>query len=276
MQRNLPYSPLECTTKNTDDMLPAIMLVDDEEDMVDFLGRTLKPKYTIHTAGNGQEALQVLTKEAVQLIVSDVMMPEMDGFELCKAIKSNVEYSHIPVVLLTAKNTVQAKIEGLELGADAYIEKPFSKEHLQAQIASLLANRSAIREYFASSPLVHIKSMAHSRADEKFLERLNEIIRQHMDDLELDVEGLARLLNMSRITLYRKIKAITGLSPLELINITRLKRAAELLAEGEYKVYEVADMVGFSSQSNFARNFHKQFGMTPTDYMHSKQTERKA
>ncbi len=246
------------------------MLVDDEEDIVELLDRTLKPKYTIFTAGNGREALDVLNNEAVQLVVSDVMMPEMDGFELCKAIKTNVEYSHIPVVLLTAKNTVQSKVEGLELGADAYIEKPFSKELLHAQIASLLANRTAMREYFASSPLVHIKSMAHSKADERFLERLNETIREHIEDTNLDVEGLARLLNMSRVTLYRKIKAITALSPLELINITRLKRAAELLAEGGYKVYEVADMAGFSSQSNFARNFHKQFSMTPTEYMNSK------
>lgn len=251
------------------------MLVDDEEDMVDFLGRTLKPTYTVFTAGNGHEALDVLNREAVQLVVSDVMMPEMDGFALCKAIKSNFRYSHIPVVLLTAKNTVQSKVAGLELGADAYIEKPFSKEHLQAQIASLLANRSAVRDYFASSPLVHIKNTARSKADERFLEGLNETIREHMEDTNLDVESLARLLNMSRITLYRKVKGITDLSPLELINTIRLKRAAELLAEGEYRVYEVADRVGFSSQSNFARNFHKQFGMTPTECMYSKQSKAK-
>src|SRR6202035_736193 len=109
-----------------------------------------------------------------QLVVTDVMMPQMDGFELCKNIKSNFEFSHIPVILLTAKNTIQSKVEGLELGADAYIEKPFSKEHLQAQIASLITNRSMLKEYFANSPLVHIKSMAHSKADERFLEVLHE------------------------------------------------------------------------------------------------------
>jgi AraC-like DNA-binding protein len=203
------------------------------------------------------------------------MMPVMDGFQLCKRIKSSFEHSHIPVILLTAKNTIQSKVEGLELGADAYIEKPFSKEHLQAQIASLISNRSMIREYFASSPLVHIKSMAHSKADERFLELLNETIYKNMEDIDLDVEKLARILNMSRITLYRKIKAISNLTPIELINITRLKKAAELLAEGEYKIYEVADMAGFSSQSNFARNFHKQFNMTPTDYMHAKHEDKR-
>lgn len=256
-------------------MLPVILLVDDEEEILEFLERVLKTKYTILKAENGAEALTVLDTEAVQLVVSDVMMPVMDGFQLCKKIKSSFEHSHIPVILLTAKNTIQSKVEGLELGADAYIEKPFSKEHLQAQIASLISNRSMIREYFASSPLIHIKSMAHSKADERFLELLNETIYKNMDDIDLDVEKLARILNMSRITLYRKIKAISNLTPIELINITRLKKAAELLAEGEYKIYEVADMAGFSSQSNFARNFHKQFNMTPTDYMHAKHEDKK-
>ena len=256
-------------------MLPTILLVDDEEEILEFLERILKFKYAIFKAETGQNALKILSTESVQLVVSDVMMPEMDGFELCKIIKSNFEYSHIPVILLTAKNTIQSKVEGLELGADAYIEKPFSKEHLLAQIASLIANRSMIREYFASSPLIHIKSMAHSKADERFLEVLNETIVKNIEDADLDVEKLACILNMSRITLYRKIKAISNLTPIELINITRLKKAAELLAEGDHKIFEVAYMVGFSSQSNFARNFHKQFTMTPTDYMHSKQGERK-
>jgi len=256
-------------------MLPLILLVDDNEEILEFLERILNTKYTILTATGGADALKILTVEAVQLIISDVMMPVMDGFELCKIIKSDVEYSHIPVILLTAKNTIQSKIEGLEIGADAYIEKPFSKEHLQAQIASLLNNREMIREYFASLPLVHIKSMAHSKADERFLETLNDTICANMEDTSLDVEKLAKIMNMSRITLYRKIKAISVLTPIEVINITRLKKAAELLAEGDHKIYEIAYMVGFSSQSNFARNFLKQFNITPTEYMHSKQLDRK-
>jgi len=255
-------------------MLPAILLVDDEEEILEFLERMLRHNYTIFKGENGQEALKILAGEAIQLVISDVMMPEMDGFELCKKIKSSFEFSHIPVVLLTARNTLQSKVEGLELGADAFIEKPFSKEHLQAQIASLIKNRCRIREYFASSPLVHIKSMAHSKADERFLEVLNEIIQKNIDDENLDVEQLARIMNMSRITLYRKIKSISNLTPVELINITRLKKAAELLVEGDHKVCEVADNLGFSSQSNFARSFLKQFNMTPTDYVHIKQGEK--
>jgi len=256
-------------------MLPLILLVDDEEEILEFLERMLGSKYSIMKAGDGSEALQILGSEAVQLVVSDITMPVMDGLQLCKLIKTNVEYSHVPVILLTAKSTIQSKVEGLELGADAYIEKPFSKEHLLAQIASLLSNRNRIREFFASSPLVHIKSMAHTKADERFLESLNEAIHRNIEDPELDVEKLARLMTMSRITLYRKIKALSDLSPTELINITRLKHAAELLAEGEHRICEISDRAGFSSQSNFARNFQKQFNMTPTEYMHIKQNELK-
>ena len=256
-------------------MLPLLLLIDDNEEILDFLERILQQKYAILKAPDGAQALKLLETEAVQLIISDVMMPEMDGFELCRIVKSNFEYSHIPVILLTAKNTIQSKVQGLELGADAYIEKPFSKEHLIAQIASLLANRNSIREFYASSPLVHIRSMAHTKEDEQFLEKLHAAICRDIEDTDMDVEKLARALNMSRITLYRKIKAISVLTPLEVITITRLKKAAELLAEGSYKIYEIADRVGFSSQSNFTRSFQKQFGITPTEYLHAKQNERK-
>ncbi len=252
-------------------MKPLILLVDDNEDILDFIENELEEKYSIMKCLSAQEALDILMQQAVQLVISDIMMPEIDGFELCKTIKTNFEYSHIPVVLLTAKNTLQAKIQGLETGADAYIEKPFSPEYLRVQIANLLMNRAKIREYFVSSPLVHIKIMAHTKPDEVFLEKINEAIYNNLEDTELDVEKLARFMNMSKPTLYRKIKSICDLTPNELINITRLKKAAELLAERKYKIYEVADMTGYGSQTNFGRNFLKQFGMTATDYVNMKQ-----
>jgi DNA-binding response OmpR family regulator len=256
-------------------MKPVILLVDDNEEILDFLSEDLSEKYTVLKALNGKEALDLLLQEPVHLLISDIMMPVMDGYQLCKNIKSNFEYSHIPVILLTAKNTLQSKIEGLELGADAYIEKPFSPEHLQVQIANLLSNRNKIREYFASSPLVHINTMAYSKADEQFLEKLNEAIYQNIENIDLSVDQLADLMNMSRATLYRKIKAISDLTPNELINVTRLKKAAELLAEQDYKVYEVAEMTGFGSQTNFGRSFSKQFGISPTEYILMKKSERK-
>lgn len=256
-------------------MKPVILLVEDNEDILEFVADELSEKYTVLKASNGQQALDILKEEAIQLVISDVMMDIMDGFELCRIVKTNFDFSHIPVILLTARNSLQSKIEGLELGADAYIEKPFSPEYLQVQIANLLANRSKIKEYFANSPLVHIKSIAYSKADELFLEKLHESINKDLGNTELDVDELARVMNMSRPTLYRKIKSISDLTPNELINLTRLKKAAELLAEGAYKIYEVADMVGYNSQTNFGRNFLKQFGMSPSDYLAMKQAEKK-
>jgi two-component system, cell cycle response regulator len=256
-------------------MKATLLLVDDNEEILDFLAEELQEKYLLLKALNGVAALQLLREESVQLVVSDVIMPEMDGFELCSILKTEVEFSHIPIILLTAKNTLQSKIQGLELGADAYIEKPFSPAHLQAQISNLLSNRNKIKDYFASSPLVHIKSMAYSRADENFLESLNESIERNMYDTALDVEMLAKEMTMSRATFYRKVKAISNLSPNELIHITRLKKAAELLAEGSHKIYEIIDIVGYNSQSNFTRGFQKQFGMTPTEYVNKKQQEKK-
>lgn len=255
-------------------MKPVLLLVDDNEEILEFLAEELSEKYAILTACNGHEALDILKEESVQLIVSDVVMDGMDGFELCRNLKKSFDYSHIPVILLTAKNTLQSKIEGLEIGADAYIEKPFAIEYLQVQIANLLANRNKIKEYFAHSPLVHIKSIAYSKSDEQFLEKLNEAIYNNLDKEELDVESLARIMNMSRPTLFRKIKSISDLTPNELVNISRLKKAAELLAEGSYKIYEVSDLVGYHSQTNFGRNFFKQFGMTPTEYQKRKLEER--
>ncbi len=246
---------------------PTLLVVDDHVEILDFIVDDLSEHYDVLQAENGKHAMDILTAHPVQLVVSDVMMPEMDGYELCRRIKSDVEYSHIPVILLTAKNTLKSKIEGLEHGADAYIEKPFSPEHLQAQISSLLANRNKIRAYFARSPLAHIQSMAHTKADEHFLDALNTLIHEHLDDVTFDVEHLAEKMNISRPTLYRKIKAISDLTPNDLINVARLKKAAELLSEGRYKIYEVSYRVGYSSQTHFGRNFQKQFGMSPSEYI---------
>ena len=218
---------------------------------------------------DGSEALAFLKENTVHLIVSDVMMPIMDGFELCRQIKSDVELSHLPFVLLTAKDTLQSRLEGLELGADAYIEKPFSPRHLKTQIANLLANRNKVKEYFANSPFAHVKSIAHTKEDERFMENLTGIILEHLQEQELDVERLAKYLNMSRPTFYRKIKAISDLTPNELINLTKLKKAAELLAVGSHDINDVAEFVGYSSVRIFVRNFQKQFSITPAEYLSS-------
>ncbi len=250
-----------------DSAKPLLLLVEDNRDILQFIGKELNPSFNILSAANGQEALLILQKENVQLVVSDIMMPVMDGIALCKKIKTDLQYSHIPIILLTAKSSVSSKIEGLEVGADAYIEKPFNLEHLQAQIMSLLTNRNLVKEYFARSPLSHMKGMGSTLADRDFLEQLSDVIYEHITDMDLDVDQLSRLMNMSRTTLYRKISALSDLTPNELISLTRLKKAASMLAGGAYKINEVSTLVGYSMPTNFARDFHKQFGITPSQYM---------
>lgn len=244
-----------------------ILLLDDNEEILDFLSEDLGIKYTVLTATNALAALDILQQQVVNLIVSDVMMPGMDGFELCQVIKSNLELAHIPIVLLTSKNSIQSKIEGLGQGADAYIEKPFDCDYLEAQIDSLLKNRAKIKQYFANSPALHINTIAHSKQDVVFLGKLNDMILRNLDNKDLSVEHLADMMNMSRPTLYRKIKSISDMTPNELINLARLKKAAELLREGSLKIYEISDLVGYSSQAYFGQNFLKQFGMSPSDYI---------
>jgi ligand-binding sensor domain-containing protein/signal transduction histidine kinase/CheY-like chemotaxis protein len=253
--------------KNIQTSKPAILIVEDNKEILNYLQKELSINYNIKKAYNGQEALDILLNDHIQLVISDIMMPIMDGIELCKKMKNDFQFSHIPIILLTAKNSINSKIEGLEVGADAYIEKPFSFEYLLAQINNLLINRNIIKEYFARSPLSHIKGIAYSKADKDFLEKLNSIIYEHITDMDLDVDQLSSMMNMSRPTLYRKIKGLSNLTPNELINLSRLKKAAELLAEGDYKINEVANMVGYSMPTNFSRDFQKQFGVSPSSYI---------
>lgn len=253
---------------------PHLLIVEDNKEIATFLQQELKVHYNITKAANGQDALNVIDKENFQLIISDIMMPVMDGIEFCKTLKTDLRYSHIPIILLTAKNTTQSKIEGLETGADAYMEKPFAFEHLQAQMNNLLNNRKIIKEFFARSPLTHLRGMASSKADKDFLEQLNQVIYDNITDMDLNVDKLSKLMNITRPTLYRKINAISDLTPNELINVSRLKRAAELLADGQYKINEVSSMVGYTLPSNFARDFNKQFGLTPSAYVNSLEKEK--
>ncbi|MET0944308.1 MAG: response regulator, partial [Flavobacterium sp.] len=244
-----------------------ILVVEDNEDLLNFITSELSSTYTILKAENGESAIKIIHNQNIQLVISDVSMPVMDGITMCKEIKTNLETSHIPVILLTAKNSLKSQIDGLEVGADAYIAKPFSMDYLKVQVNNLIENRKQIMNYYASSPLSHIKSIAHNKTDEKFLKKLDDEILKNITDPDLSVESLAEIMNMSRSTLYRKIKDISNLSPNELINIVRLKRAAELLLNENYKMYEIAEMVGYKSQTSFGRNFQKHFSMSPSDYI---------
>lgn len=260
------YSDDKSEGKQSKESKHMVLVVEDNPEMLAFIERQLSSQYAVVTATNGREALEALDSNFVNLVVSDVVMPLMDGFELCKTIKSNVGYSHIPVILLTAKTNIQSKIEGMELGADSYIEKPFSPEYLLAVVSNLINNREKLRRDFAKSPFVAVNTMALTKADEEFIKKLNEIILSNLSNQEFSMDDMAESLNMSRSSFYRKMKGVLDLSPNEYLRIERLKRAAQLLKEGESRINEICYMVGFNSSSYFSKCFLKQFGVLPKDF----------
>jgi DNA-binding response OmpR family regulator len=244
--------------------------VEDNEEFQQFMAKQLSDEYQVLKVQNGLQALELLNTRNVNIILCDIMMPVMDGLVFCKELKMNLRHSHIPVILLTAKTSMQSKIDGLNIGADEYIEKPYSIDYLRARIENLLENRKKIKDSYKNSPELNYRAIAHSKADEDFLNNLISIIHSHIDELELDVDKLATSMNMSRATLYRKVKNISELTPNDFIRLIRLKKAAELLVQKEYRVNEIAFIVGFRSSSYFSKCFQKQFGVLPKDFEKSR------
>lgn len=264
------YVPEHFTTevKNVkSEPLMKLLLVEDNPELLKLTSDYFSDFYEIHLALNGKDALALLSEHAFDIVVSDLMMPEMDGYQLCESIKSDARYCHIPFVLLTAKTNVEAKIRGLEYGSDAYMEKPFSLEHLHTQISNLLSSRQKLRELFASSPLFPIDEMVVSQKDKEFIEQLNTKIEERMADVSFSIDTLAENMNMSRSNFYRKLKSISGMSPNDYLKIIRLKRAAELLLKQDYRINEVYEQTGFNSSSYFAKCFKEQFGMLPREFV---------
>lgn len=251
--------------------MSSVLLVEDNEDMLAFLMDNFKKKYILLTARDGIEALDVLKNNNVQLIVSDWMMPRMDGAELCRCVRRNQQTSHIPFVLLTAKTDDKAKTEGMQCGADVYIEKPFSMRYLDACLKNLIDMRHLLRQKFSREPLVPIQTIASNPTDDAFLQKMTKIIEDNFSNADLSVDFLAEQLAISRSGLYGKIKLMAGTTPNELIQTIRLKRAAVLLREKKHRVSEVCYMVGFSSPSYFSKCFFKQFGIKPTDFAEAKE-----
>ena len=246
---------------------PNLLLVEDEVEMGRFIAKEISGEYNVILTHNGEEALKALKKFNIILVVSDVIMPVMNGYELCRQIKSTMEFSHIPVILLTASVHVNAKIEGLDSGADAYIEKPFETEHLMAQIQNLIRSRRREQQNFINSPLAHFRSVALNKTDEDFLKKLNSTLIENISETDLSVEKISEIMGISVSTLYRKVKALTDLNSVEYVRLTRLKKAAELLAEGNYRINEISYLVGFSSPSYIATSFQKQFGLSPSQFV---------
>lgn len=257
------------TASMSQKVLPIMLIVDDNEDMLNFLSSHFQTSYTIVTAVDGVDALNKLKEQEVSLIISDWMMPNMNGIDLCKAVRNNQLTSHIPFILLTAKTDTGAKITSMNCGADAYIEKPFSLQYLEACIKNLLELRLQLRQKFSQMPTVSINSIAANQSDKVFLEKMNHLIEENLNNEELSVDFLAEKLCISRSGLFVKIKGLANTTPNEMIQIIRLKKAASLLLENQYRINEVSYMVGFNNPSYFSKCFQKQFGMKPGEYIAS-------
>ncbi|MBQ9285753.1 MAG: response regulator [Bacteroidaceae bacterium] len=250
-----------------------ILLVEDNDELLRATADGLRKWFHVMKAHDGVEALDLLKHHDMDVIVSDVMMPRMDGNELCRQLKSDIRYSHLPVILLTAKTTVEAKLEGMQSGADIYLEKPFSMKQLHLQITSLLRMRQRFYERMrqvdgAEAAVGGDADFGLNQQDIQFMERLQELVRRNMRDEEFSIDVLAEQMNMSRSSFYRKIKALTDMTPVDYMKTQRLERAAQLLRQG-HRIIEVADQVGFTSSSYFAKCFRAKFGVLPKDYLAS-------
>jgi len=246
---------------------PLLLLVDDNSDVRKFLSGELEGEFMIAEARNGREGLQVARDLSPDLIISDVMMPEMDGNEFCRQLKSDQLTSHIPVIMLTAKSSVQSELHGLELGADDYLSKPVDTMLLAARIRNQLISREELRARFVRETVLNPKEVTVTSVDEEFLKHAISIVEQRILDTELSVETLAEGMYLSRTTLFRKFKAICGQTPTAFISSIRLKRAKQIMRSGSFTVAEVGHQVGFSDSSYFSHRFKKEFGVTPTEYM---------
>lgn len=258
--------PEEGTIVSAEDRNYTLLLVEDNDTMRSFLAEKLQDMFITETASDGKEALEILRERHIDIVISDIMMPVMNGLELCKEMKADIELSHIPVIFLTAKNDLDSKINGLRLGAEAYVEKPFSFNYLTTQIFSLLNNRQKEREAFSKRPFFPVNNMQMNNADKEFMDRIIAIIHENITDENFGVEKLAEILGLSRSSLLRKIKVLSGLSPNDFIRLIRLKKAAELILEGKHRIGEICYLVGISSPSYFSKIFLKQFGVTPKDF----------
>ena len=244
-----------------------ILVVEDNDDMRNYITSIFTDIYIVDQCTNGEEALEYIAKEAYDLIITDLMMPIVDGLTLCKILKSQVQTSHILIVILTARTDEQTEIDVLKANADAFIKKPFSPEVLKAQISSILSNRKQLYIKFLKNPETTFDVLYRKNDDKEFIQQIDNYIAAHLSDPELEVNELAEESGMGRSMFFKKMKLITGLTPNDYIRTYRLKKAVLLLQNGESRINEVCYKVGFSSPSYFTTRFTMQFGCSPSDFL---------
>lgn len=252
--------------ENTDENLPTVLIIDDNQDVRNYIRFLLQQQYDIVEAENGLEGVKLALKYVPDAIICDVMMPVMDGMECCRKLKTEMQTSHIPVIMLTAYTMDEQKIKGYECGADSYLTKPFNGKILKARLQNLIENHLRLQNFFTDQTGMTSKPQLNE-ADKGFVDKLRKEIEERLSNPDTNVENLGAALGFSRVQLYRKTKALTGYAPNELLRIARLKKAASLLAATEKSIAEVTYEVGFSSPSYFTRCFKEFFGESPTDYL---------
>ena len=244
----------------------AILVVEDNDDLREIICDNLRKSYTVFEAENGESALGLINSHEIDIVVSDVMMPVMDGLELCRTIKQDINTSHINVLMLTAKDSPQDRIDCYEAGAEGYISKPFELAVLEARLKNLINSISMKMKKFQQNHEVNITAMEYGSVDEEYLKTAISKVEERLSDEKYDFEQFAMDMASSKSTLHRKLKSLTGLSPWEFIRNIRLKHAAQMLKSGAGNVSEISFKVGFNDPKYFSRCFKNEFGVTPKDF----------
>ena len=265
--RAIEQSAAPTENESSDEITETILLVDDNKEMVDYLKNNFKSKYITLTAGNGEEALAILKEQKVDIVLSDVMMPGIDGIKLCELIKKNMQTCHIPVILLSAKGSIEAQTTGIQTGADDYIPKPFSMSLLKGKISNILKAKQRLRHYYSNTIDIDTAKITSNALDEEFMSKAIQIVEENIDDENFTADDLAEKLCMSRSSLYLKMNSISGEPPANFIRRIRFNKACKLLLEGRYSISEISNKVGFSSPSYFSTSFKKHMGCLPSDYV---------
>jgi DNA-binding response OmpR family regulator len=260
---------VEPESESWDEALPLALIVEDNEDMRRYMRTHLQETYRLIEAVSGEEGIRKAIDTIPDIIISDVMMPGIDGLQLCRILKSNASTSHVPIILLTARAGVENRVDGLETGADDYLVKPFDAKELMARMKNAVDVRQKLRDRFRREVTLQPHDIPITSMEEQFLERAKRFVESRLADANLGVEALAEEMALSRSQLYRKLHALTGLSPGDFIRSMRLQRAAVLLRRHFGTVSQVAYEVGFSNPSHFTDSFRKQFGTTPSEYARS-------
>ena len=246
--------------------LPILLVIDDNEDIRYYMRHLLSDEYEVLEAGGGVQGWEMVQRYLPDLVISDVMMPDMDGIELCRYIKTSPDTCHIPVVLVTAKLSDSSQIQALEYGADSYIVKPFTEAHIKAQIANILVSREKLKEQLLKELSNSIGQPEAAPIQDKLLQKIVDAVEANLDDSEYDIDRLSKDIGLSRMHLYRKLKGIIGQTPADFIRDYKLARAAELLKRPDLNVTEVSDLTGFVSPKMFRIYFKKKYDLTPSEY----------